>query len=698
MHPMSPSRFLGLAAGPRSNLASALGPGPRGHRMPAGLLWAAATVSAAAGATPWGPQGPGTAPAPALGQVAGPSASDQAVPLLLGRGQHRELQFPAHVLRVAVGDAEILSADVLDSRLVLLTGLEVGVTSLLLWFEDGGTYRATVAVRRDLTLLAEILRGVHPAIRVEVAPDRDVVVLRGEVPTASVRQAAGAAAEAYLAAGRGARVSSPTLIATGEGADGVANSGGPAPRGAVVNLLTVLEQPVPLERRLAAAIEPYGKGAVQVRRHAVGPFPDDTADVFVLTGEVADQVTLSRVLFVASRVLLGAEGLDDVRVLADEAGALTQVDNLFGANNVGGGQQQGLRPLGNNQLGGGGGGAQQTAQLANRIGAQLGRAKLVAAAGGRLLSTIQVQHLPLVRVDVRLYEVDRGRLRTWRNQMQVAAASFTQQALPPSSEAQALLGPNALPINRDEIQGLLGFLNGTLAQRTQFVSGGWAVDNLFQLLVEEQVARSLSNPSLAVLSGELAQFQVGGQIPIPVALTVGGGTDQVLNGVQFQDFGIDLTVRPLVEEHDSDRITLDVVPRISLPDLALTAAIGSATGQPAAATAFESRSTRTHARLFDGDALLIGGLTTQRSQRAQARTPWLGDLPLVGWLFRNEAEDAGETELVVVVLPALVREPRPAARLWAFPSRSEVHARCLERARQSDPARRASGPNPNPNR
>ena len=102
----------------------------------------------------------------------------------------------------------------------------------------------------------------------------------------------------------------------------------------------------------------------------------DANDVFVLDGSVPDQVTLTRVLFVASRAVQGAKGGgvagNEVRALADEAGALTMARNLFGAGSSGGGnQQQGLNTLRGSALSGGG---QQ--QIANRIGSQVGRAKI----------------------------------------------------------------------------------------------------------------------------------------------------------------------------------------------------------------------------------------------------------------------------------------------------------------------------------
>lgn len=598
-------------------------------------------------------------------------------------GHHRRVTFPRDVRRVAVANPNVVTAELLDTRELLVTAGSPGVTSVAVWFDDGEVEEAAYTVRRDLSLLRELMLSVDPRVSVESAPDRDFVILRGTVANAAVRDAAARAAEAYLSAG--AEPSDVLLLLKGE--DGfvqVANTDlevAGSHEAEVVNLLFVEELPATLGARIEDALEPLAGSTVTARRIQVGPFPDDAEDVFLLEGTVPDQVTLTRVLFVASRAILGANrgggaGSGEVRALADEAGALTQMNNGGGGQQQQQQQQQGLQSGVNSALGGGG---QQSGQLANRIGSQVGRAKIVEAAGGRILSTVQVEHLPLVRVDVRLYEVNTGKLRTWRNQIRVAASDFDQPGLLPAPESTVLQGAGARGANDNDVQGILGFLNGTLAGRGQAVAGGVALDSLFQLLVEEEVARTLSNPSLAVLSGELAQFQVGGQIPIPLAVTVGGGTDQVLNSIEFRDFGIDLTVRPLVEERSSGRITLDVVPRISLPDLALTAAIGSATGQAAATTAFESRATRTHARVLDGEPVVIGGLSTQRSQSARSRAPIIGSLPVIGWLFRNEADDREETELIIVVTPTIVREPIPEALLWAFPTTSDVLNRCLQR-------------------
>ena len=615
------------------------------------------------------------------------TAAPTQLEILVGR--HERIQFDRDVNRVAVATSDTVTAVLIHSRELLVTAGAPGITAVTVWFDDAEPEEFTVSVVRDLSILRQLLTSIDPLIEAEYIPARDLVILRGTVEDPGIREAAATTAEAFVQSNAGSAVSPPTLLEGAEGEVALANPGQGLSQsnrssGSVVNLLRVTALPSFLEERIAEAIEPLAGGTVTVRRIQTGTYPNDDEDVFHLEGTVPDQVSLTRLLFVASRAVRGPSGggqNSDIRVLADESGALTQARNIFGSGGgqQGGGQQGGGLGTGNGNAALSGGGSNNGNQLANRIGAQVARAKAVEAAGGRILSTIQVEHLPFVRVDLRLYEVNTTKLRSWRNDLTVAGSDFDQPALLSPPESIGLQGANAPNVGDGDVLGLLEFLNGTLSGRDQLVSGGFALDNLFQVLVQEEVARSISHPSLAVLSGELAQFQVGGQIPVPVALTVGGGTDQVLNSVEFRDFGINLTVRPLVEERSSSRITLDVTPSITLPDLALTAAIGNATGQTAATTAFESRATQTSARVYDGESVVIGGLTTSLSQDAQNRAPLLGSVPVLGWLFRNEAETRDETELVIIVTASVVREPSPEALLWSFPSTDGVLRRCLDR-------------------
>src|SRR5882672_9792366 len=133
---------------------------------------------------------------------AGPSYASQ-VPAAGGltviiKSQHRRLPFAQDIARIAVGDTEILSAELITSREVLVLGRETGRTTLIVWFANGATQDFVFAVQRDLSLLQSALKRVDPSIEVEAAPDRDAIVLTGTVPNLLVSQTAEAYARAYL--------------------------------------------------------------------------------------------------------------------------------------------------------------------------------------------------------------------------------------------------------------------------------------------------------------------------------------------------------------------------------------------------------------------------------------------------------------------------------------------------------------------
>ena len=243
-------------------------------------------------------------------------------PQVLVRGTHREVTFERDVSRVAVGDDEVMSSEVLDSRSVLLLGRTNGRTSLIVWFADGEREQMVFAVQPDLGVLRTALGEIHPSITAEMAPDRDALVLRGLVPDTTYARTAEAAARSYLGAGS---TPSPILVGRRGGAGERARSGsGDAGRmGAVINLIRLERAPALADERMRAAIAPLTSDVI-VRRVQRGPLIDDTQDVFLLEGSVADQVVLGRVLHVAAAVLLGSGAEVEIEVLADEAGALVR--------------------------------------------------------------------------------------------------------------------------------------------------------------------------------------------------------------------------------------------------------------------------------------------------------------------------------------------------------------------------------------
>jgi len=264
----------------------------------------------------------------------------------------------------------------------------------------------------------------------------------------------------------------------------------------------------------------------------------------------------------------------------------------------------------------------------------------------------------------------------------LALSDFRQPSLNPAQSATTVQGDQAARVGAAgaAIQGVLSFLNGGLLNELQYSGGHAAIATALSLLEREGIARSLSSPSLTVLSGELAQVQIGGEVPVPTAFapafgaaaTAGAGatTPGVFSSVEFVPFGVQLQIRPLVG--DDDTITLDVQPLIVTPDAVLTDAIRQSTGTAVATTAFQTRALRTSSRLQDGQALLIGGLLSNSTSTNTASTPGLRDVPILGRRFQGFNRNDQDTELIVVVIPAILRTPVPDAAMWTFPGRDEL--------------------------
>jgi pilus assembly protein CpaC len=606
------------------------------------------------------------------------------------KGMHEQLRFDKDVSRTAVGDQKILSADALDSKTLLLLGRESGRTSLLVWFADNTMQAFDVTVQPDLGLLQRALQDIHPNITVEMAPDRPAVVLRGTVPDVVYSRNAETAAAAYLRAERGVRT--PTVAAQpAGGTEAQAPTVQPIERSSdkaqasVINLIRVESLPKSMEHRIEDAIHHMGASDVTVERLVKGEAPDDQVDVILLRGKVRDQVGLTRVLQVASTMVGGhKEGkfAEDIQVTTDESGGLPSRRNENSSGSSSGG-------------GGGGGGFSGTSgstgfgntDLENAIEANPGRAKSVSVADGRVLSFIEVEDLPQVRVDVRVYEVNRTELMTYAPQLVAIFSDFNQPSLQPAGAAVDVQGAQAARVGgtgSDEVQNVVGFLERGFSNQFQYAGKHIAIDSVMQILENRGIARSLSNPSLTVLSGEDANFGVGGEVPIPQAFTpafgstttAGTTTPGVFNSVEFRRFGVGLSMRPLVG--DDGKLTLDLFSTISEPDAVLTTLIRDTTGTDPATTAFQTRAIETTARLKDGQALMIGGLIGRRSGDDTSYTPWLESIPLVGWLFKRFAVRDEDREIVIVVNPTVVRDPIPELGIWTFPDVSQFSRRWVD--------------------
>ena len=162
------------------------------------------------------------------------------------------------------------------------------------------------------------------------------------------------------------------------------------------------------------------------------------------------------------------------------------------------------------------------------------------------------------------------------------------------------------------------------------------------LLENQGLVTTLANPNLTALSGETASFLAGGEFPIPVAQALGA------TAIEFKSYGVTLAFTPQVLANGS--ISMRVRPEVS--ELSSAGAIRiNGTTVPATTT----RRAETTVILGSGQSLMIGGLLRANGNNTIEKAPFLGDLPILGALFRSNGFRREETELMIVVTPYLVK-------------------------------------------
>jgi len=153
---------------------------------------------------------------------------------------------------------------------------------------------------------------------------------------------------------------------------------------------------------------------------------------------------------------------------------------------------------------------------------------------------------------------------------------------------------------------------------------------------------TLANPNLTALSGETGTFLAGGEVPIPIS----GGLGTV--SVEYKQYGVSLAYTPTVLA--DGRISLRVRPEVSQLDYSNAVTLGS-TRVPGLTT----RRAETTVELGSGQSFMIGGLLQNNHNNSFEKMPGAGDVPILGALFRSNAFQRNETELVIVITPYLVK-------------------------------------------
>ncbi len=205
--------------------------------------------------------------------------------------------------------------------------------------------------------------------------------------------------------------------------------------------------------------------------------------------------------------------------------------------------------------------------------------------------------------------------------------------------------------------GVTGSLGGNIPPSNQnagavlfgFNAGSTQVGILLEALEEKGVVRFLAEPNLVALSGQEAKFLAGGEYPVPVAQT-----DNRIS-VEFKPFGVELVFIPRVV--DKDLINLELKAAVSAIDPTNSLELGNGIS----IAAFTRRETSSTVEMRDGESFAIAGLLTDDFTDNSRQLPWIGDVPVLGALFRSADYQRSQTELVIIVTAHLVTPTRGEA-------------------------------------
>lgn len=295
----------------------------------------------------------------------------------------------------------------------------------------------------------------------------------------------------------------------------------------------------------------------------------------------------------------------------------------------------------------------------SNTGVQAGAEKIAAKyAPDAIISRITVRASQQVVLEVRILEASRNAMQDLGVNFNIANGSFG-----------VISGT-----------GLIGISPASGVLTTRDASGSTRIDSQIQALEEKGVVRTLAKPNLVAISGEKASFLAGGEFPFPVP-TRDGIT------IEFRPYGVRLNFLPKVQ--DNGWIRMEVAPEVSQLDPNNSLTYGGIS-----VPALTIRRASTTLELKPGDTFAMAGLFQHDYQNNTSQTPWLGDVPVLGALFRSARFKRSETELMIIVTPRMATaEDRQVAPLDSLPGREASKTDLFLRGKPLDkPLPRDLGP------
>jgi pilus assembly protein CpaC len=326
------------------------------------------------------------------------------------------------------------------------------------------------------------------------------------------------------------------------------------------------------------------------------------------------------------------------------------------------------------------------------------------AAGGKAKETkvVNLMHVggvQQVMLEVRIAEIN----RTVAQQIGINFTALSPSgnfgvnqlnSLAPVAALSRTINPAMVP-SGNTTSGAPGTVFQQLLSTNLQAMAGWKAGGILwtaflNLLKQNNLGRVLAEPNLVTTSGQKASFLAGGQYPYPVPQTSGGGTAIT---IQFQQYGVQLEFTPTIL--DDNKIAIKVHPTVSELDYS-----NAVPTNGFLVPGLLSREMNTQVEVRDGQTFSIAGLLSDQSRNVINKFPVLGDIPVLGALFRSTQFQKNETELVALVTSHLVKPIPPGAGQlptdkWIDPTEVDAYLLGLEQGRQK-PGTKPTPPAPLP--
>lgn len=274
--------------------------------------------------------------------------------------------------------------------------------------------------------------------------------------------------------------------------------------------------------------------------------------------------------------------------------------------------------------------------------------KLLASYSKEVVNSAQVSvlHTRQVQLKVRIAEVDRSKMTQFGINLlsggKTQGVTQTQQFSPVGLRDDGSLG----------VSDLLNIF---------IYSHDLDVGAILRDLQQNQVLQVLAEPNITALSGDTAHFLSGGEFPFPVIQGSTGGLTSIT--IEFRPYGVKLDFTPIVNADNT--IRLKVAPEVSALDYTNAVTISGYT-----IPAISTRRAETEIELQDGQSFAMSGLLDRRTTQKLSKMPGIGDIPILGELFKSRDINKSFTELMVIITPVIVdplSSPVPAPALPSQP-------------------------------